>query len=161
MFAIKEIIDMAIRIEKNGEAVYRSAMEKISNPALVSLLEWMADEEDGHAKWFSDLKQEVEALSENPFIEEMSHELLNDLIGEQSFSLKEVDFSQIDSTNELIFIFIEFEKDSILFYEMLKPFIQDEDTLAQLDKIIVEENSHIERLREFILSERPETERNE
>ena len=161
MFAIKEIIDMAIRIEKNGEAVYRSAMEKISNPALVSLLEWMADEEDSHAKWFSDLKQEVEALSENPFIEEMSRELLNDLIGEQSFSLKEVDFYQVDSTNELIFIFIEFEKDSILFYEMLKPFIQDEDTLAQLDKIIVEENSHIERLREFILSERPETERSD
>ena len=161
MFAIKEIIDMAIRIEKNGEAVYRSAMEKISNPALVSLLEWMADEEDGHAKWFSDLKQEVEALSENPFIEEMSHELLNDLIGEQSFSLKEVDFSQIDSINDLIFTFIEFEEDSILFYEMLKPFIQDKDTLAQLDKIIVEENSHIERLREFILSERPETERSD
>ncbi len=161
MFAIKEIIDMAIRIEKNGEAVYRSAMEKISNPALVSLLEWMADEEDSHAKWFSDLKQEVEALSENPIIEEMSREQLSDLIGEQSFSLKEVDFSQVDSTNELIFIFIEFEKDSILFYEMLKPFIQDKDTLAQLDKIIVEENSHIERLREFILSERPETERSD
>lgn len=161
MFAIKEIIDMAIRIEKNGEAVYRSAIEKISNPALVSLLEWMADEEDCHAKWFSDLKQEVEALSENPIIEEMSREHLSDLIGEQSFSLKEVDFSQVDSTNELIFIFIEFEKDSILFYEMLKPFIQDEDTLAQLDKIIVEENSHIERLREFILSEMPETERND
>jgi len=91
----------------------------------------------------------------------MSREHLSDLIGEQSFSLKEVDFSQVDSTNELIFIFIEFEKDSILFYEMLKPFIQDEDTLAQLDKIIVEENSHIERLREFILSERPETERSD
>jgi len=161
LFAIKEIIDMAIRIEKNGEAVYRSAMEKISNPALVSLLEWMADEEDRHAKWFSDLKQEVEALSKNPFKEEMSRELLNDLIGEQSFSLKEVDFSQIDSINDLIFTFIEFEEDSILFYEMLKPFIQDEDTLAQLDKIIVEENSHIERLREFILSERPETERSD
>lgn len=161
MFAIKEIIDMAIRIEKNGEAVYRSAIEKISNPALVSLLEWMADEEDCHAKWFSDLKQEVETLSKNPFIEEMSRELLNDLIGEQSFSLKEVDFSQVDSTNELIFIFIEFEKDSILFYEMLQPFIQDKDTLAQLAKIIVEENSHIERLREFILSDMPETERSD
>lgn len=161
MFAIKEIIDMAIRIEKNGEAVYRSAIEKISNPALVSLLEWMADEEDCHAKWFSDLKQEVETLSKNPFIEEMSRELLNDLIGEQSFSLKEVDFSQVDSINDLIFTFIEFEEDSILFYEMLQPFIQDEDTLAQLAKIIVEENSHIERLREFILSDMPETERSD
>ncbi len=161
MFAIKEIIDMAIRIEKNGEAVYRSAVEKISNPALVSLLEWMADEEDRHAKWFSDLKQEVEALSENPFIEEMSRELLNDLIGEQSFSLKEVDFSKVDSINELTFTFIEFEEDSILFYEMLQPFIKDKDTLAQLDKIIAEENRHIELLREFILSEMPETERSD
>jgi len=161
LFAIKEIIDMAIRIEKNGEAVYRSAIEKISNPALVSLLEWMADEEDSHAKWFADLKQEVEALSKNPFIEEMSRELLNDLIGEQSFSLKEVDFSKVDSINNLIFTFIEFEEDSILFYEMLQPFIQDEDTLAQLDKIIAEENQHIERLREFIRSETPETERSD
>ena len=72
-----------------------------------------------------------------------------------------MDFSQVDSINDLIFTFIEFEEDSILFYEMLKPFIQDEDTLAQLDNIIVEENSHIERLREFILSEMPETERSD
>ncbi len=75
MFTIKEILDMAIRIEKNGEVVYRNAIEKISNPALVSLLKWMADEEVNHAKWFSKLKQEVETLSKNPFIEEMSREL--------------------------------------------------------------------------------------
>ena len=59
MFAIKEIIDMAIRIEKNGEAVYRSAMEKISNPALVSLLEWMADEEDSHRQKFAEIYESV------------------------------------------------------------------------------------------------------
>ena len=149
---------MAIRIEKNGEAVYRNAIEKISNPALVSLLKWMADEEVNHAKWFSKLKQEVETLSKNPFIEEMSRELLNELLGEQSFSLKDVDFSQVERINDLIVIFIEFEEDSILFYEMLHPFIQDEDTLVQLDKIIAEENLHIKRLREFIESEVPVTE---
>lgn len=32
---------MAIRIEENGVAVYRSAIEKISNPALVSLLKFL------------------------------------------------------------------------------------------------------------------------
>ena len=158
MFTIKEILDMAIRIEKNGEAVYRNAIEKISNPALVSLLKWMADEEVNHAKWFSKLKQEVETFSKNPFVEEMSRELLNELLGEQSFSLKDVDFSQVERINDLIAIFIEFEEDSILFYEMLHPFIQDEDTLVQLDKIIAEENLHIERLREFIESEVPVTE---
>ena len=144
---------MAIRIEKNGEAVYRNAMEKISNPTLVSLLEWMADEEVDHAKWFSDLKQEIETPSKNPFIEDMSHELLNDIIGDQSFSLKEVDFNKIEHLSDLIDIFIEFEKDGILFYEMLQMLIQNEDTLAQLHKIITEDNNHIQQLREFMESD--------
>lgn len=149
MFTIKEILDMAIRIEKNGEAVYRNAIEKISNPTLVSLLEWMADEEVNHSKWFSELKQEIETPSKNPFMEEISRELLDDIIGDQSFSLKEVDFSQIEHISDLIDIFIEFEKDSILFYEMLQMIIQNEETLAQLHKIITEENHHIEQLQEF------------
>ncbi len=83
---------------------------------------------------------------------------INELLGEQSFSLKDVDFSQVERINDLVAIFIEFEEDSILFYEMLHPFIQDEDTLVQLDKIIAEENLHIERLREFIEGEVPVTE---
>ena len=144
---------MAIRIEENGEAVYRNAMEKISNPTLVSLLEWMADEEVDHAKWFSDLKQEIETPSKNPFMEDMNQELLNDIIGDQSFSLKEVDFSQIEHTRDLIDIFIEFEKDSILFYEMLQMLIQEEDTLTQLHKIITEEYNHIEQLQDFLESD--------
>ena len=45
MFTINEILNMAIQIEKNGEAVYRKSIEQISDPKLVSLLEWMADEE--------------------------------------------------------------------------------------------------------------------
>jgi len=35
MFTIKKILEMAIRIEKNGEAVYCNALEKI-NPATLS-----------------------------------------------------------------------------------------------------------------------------
>lgn len=152
MFTINEIFDMAIRIEKNGESVYRSAIEKISNPKLVSLLNWIADEEADHAKWFFELKQEVEIQSKNPFVQAMSQEFLNDLLGDQSFSLKDVDFSQVGRINDLIYIFIEFEKDSILFYEMLLPFIRDEDSLAQLYKIIAEKG-HIDQLRELIESE--------
>ena len=158
MFTIKEILDMAIRIEKNGEAVYRNSMERISYPILVSLLEWMADEEVKHAEWFSDLKQETEMHSKNPFIENMNTELLNDIIGDQSFSLKEVDFSHIENIRELIDIFIEFEKDSILFYEMLQMLIQNEDTLTQLHKIITEENNHIEQLQAFMESDMSLTE---
>jgi len=155
MFAAEEILDMAIRIEKNGEAVYRNAVEKISNPALISLLEWMADEEVEHAEWFLELKEEAATPAKSPFVQEMGREFINGILGKQSFSLKEVDFSRINRINDLIDIFIEFEEDGILFYEMLQPFIQDQETLVQLNKIIGEEKSHIEQLRKFKESETP------
>ena len=137
-------------MEKNGEAVYRNAMEKVSNPVLVSLLEWMAKEESNHAKWFNDLKQKVETDAKNSIEAEISGDFLNDMIGDQSFSLKEIDFSQVDQIKDLVSIFIEFENDSILFYKMLQPLIQDQDTLVKLHSIVDEENRHIEKLRGFI-----------
>jgi rubrerythrin len=149
VFSANEILDMAIRIEKNGEAVYREAIEKISGAQLGSVLEWMADEEVKHANCFASLKEKIESTPTNLFVEEMSRELFNDLLGEKSFSHKEVNFSQIEDVNDLIAIFIEFEEDTILFYEMLVPFVEDESALENLKKIIAEENNHIDLLRQF------------
>ena len=148
MFSAKEIIDLAIKLEKNGEAVYRDAIGKVSNQGLVPLLEWMADEEVKHANWFADLKHNLEARNENPFAEEMSRELFNEMLGEKNFSLKDVDFSSIETVEELIGVFIEFEKDSIIFYEVLKPFVEDQAARKYLQKIIEEEKHHIDRLKE-------------
>ena len=150
MFTIQEILDMAIRIEKNGEAVYRRAIEIIPNRALSSSLEWMADEEVNHARWFSNMKQQVGTLSKDPFMEKMGSELLNDMMGDQSFSLKEVDFSQVAQIHDLIPIFIEFEKDSILFFEMLQMFTLQEDILGRLNRIIAEEKQHIRQLQDLL-----------
>ena len=149
MFTVKEILNMAIQIEQNGEAVYRRAIAKITDPKLISLLEWMADEEVKHAEWFASLKQEFELHPQKPLVQEISRDFLKDLLGGQEFSLEDQDFSKVEQVNELIDVFIEFEKDTILFYEILQPFIRDEDTLWQLKEIITEEKRHIELLREF------------
>lgn len=149
MFSAKEIIELAIKIEKNGEAVYRSAIEKVPNPGLVSLLEWMADEEVKHANWFAELKHNLETKNENPFVEEMGHELFNEMLGDKNFSLKDVDFAAIEEIDDLIETFIEFEKDSIIFYEVLKPFVEDPVVREYLNKIIDEEKHHIELLKEI------------
>jgi hypothetical protein len=113
------------------------------------MLAWMADEEAKHANWFGDLKINVESAATNLFAEEMGRELFNDLLGEKSFSHKDVNFSQIKNLPDLIAVFIEFEEDTILFYEMLVPFIEDGATLEGLKEIIAEENNHIDQLRLF------------
>ncbi len=153
MFTTDEIIDLAVQIEQNGESVYRDAISMLSNPDLISLLNWMADEEANHAQWFMGLKDQLEARNANPFVKEMSRELFNELLGEKSFSHKDVDFSRVADVDELMAIFIEFEKDTILFYEMLEPFIEDDRTRADLKKIIAEENNHISRLQDMMGNE--------
>jgi rubrerythrin len=60
-----------------------------------------------------------------------------------------VDFSKVGSTHELVSIFIEFEQDTVLFYELIAPFIEDEETRGHLQRVIAEEKRHIDRLREF------------
>jgi rubrerythrin len=153
VFSIQEILDLAIRLEKNGESVYRKAVDKVSKPDLVSLLEWMADEEVKHARWFSELKHTLETDSINPFMEEMGREIFTDMLGEKSFSHRDLDFSKIDQPHDLVAVFIEFEQDTVLFYETLKAFIEDSDTLNHLEKIIAEENNHIAKLHNFLADE--------
>jgi len=150
LFTANEILDMAIKLEKNGERVYRNAIEKVTKPEFIALLDWMADEEVKHANFFSNMKTELEASLANPFVEELSRELFDDLLGDKNFSLKEVDFSLVENTDDLIGIFIEFEKDSVIFYTVLEPFVEDPGVREHLKKIIEEENRHITHLEEFI-----------
>ena len=150
MFAIGEILDLAIRLEKNGEAVYRKAIQVVSDDEVKAVLDWMAAEEARHGQWFSELKTAYDQGRQDPFREEMSQQLIESLVGGQSFSLQEVDFSKTAGLAELLSIFIEFEKDTILFYGMIVPFVEDSETRAQLESIIAEENRHVDRLKQYM-----------
>ena len=145
MFSIHDILDIAIQLEKNGEKAYGNALAHTSNGSLRDLLTWSAGEEQRHAAWFSQLKTDVEMNADDHLISEMSETLANDIVADQSFSLKDVDFSQIHSTRDLVDIFIEFEEDTILFFEMLRSFITDQDTIGKLEQIIGEEKTHVEK----------------
>lgn len=148
MFTLGEIIQLALRIEENGERVYRKAAQEVNHPELKATLTWLADEEAEHGKWFGKLKDQVDGEREDPKLAEMAKGVLQGVLGEQTFSLAEADFSSIDHLRRLLEISLEFEKDTILFYEMLGAFIEDETVLGQLDRILEEENRHVRTLEE-------------
>ena len=152
MFSTGEIIDLAVQIEKNGEKVYRDALQKISNHPLSSLLEWLADQEAEHATWFSNLKPAITEAPVDTDLEEMGKTMLQRVLGDQTFSLTDVDFSRIDQIEGLIKLAIEFERDTVLFYEMIESFIDDEQTMDHLKKIIHEEERHAQVLEELLES---------
>jgi rubrerythrin len=148
MFSIREIIDMAIQLEKNAETFYRQALARVSTPILEPVLVCLADEERDHAQWFERLKrvlQEAKVAGERG---EISGAALRSLVGDQKFSLDEVDLSKIDSVPELIELAVEHEKDTIIFYQMLQSFIDDHQTSKELEEVIAQEEQHIKLLKE-------------
>jgi rubrerythrin len=150
LFTLGEIIDLAVRIEMNGQKAYRKAQVQVTDPALASMLGWLADEEAEHEKWFPNLKQGVKEIGEDPKLEEMAKGVLQGVLGDQAFSIDEADFSKVEDLNQLLELSVEFEKDTVLFYEMLSAFIQDEPTLNRLSRIIEEENRHVRTLQDFL-----------
>jgi len=60
VFEIKEILDLAIRLEKNGEATYRQAILTSTHAELKAALDWMAQEEASHGQWFSRLRTSLD-----------------------------------------------------------------------------------------------------
>ena len=152
MFEIKEIIDLALQIEKNGEKIYRKALRHIENPAIYTVLQKLADEELNHIEWFTSLKQSIKSTTDDPKLVEMGKTILNRVLGAQAFSLEDVEFFEISRIDDLLKLAIEFEKDTILFYEMFRPLLSHTEELNHLDQIIAEENQHIEHFQDALNS---------
>jgi rubrerythrin len=151
LFSIAEIIAIAVQLERNGEKAYRRALEASEDTGLNDLLKWMADEELAHAEQFSQLQEKIADDEESHLVQKMSDSLVDAFIKGQTFSLEGVNFSDLMDSGELIETFIEFEQDTILFYDMLKSFILDEKIIQQLERIIKEEEIHVQKLQELLL----------
>jgi len=151
MFNAREIIDIAIVIEQNAERRYRSASRHARNSALKDLLDWVANEELIHVDRFQEIGKQIqqpggESLASDAGI---TDEFVDIISGNASFSLEDIDFSKVKTISDLLTIFIEFEKDTVLFYEMLSAFVIDEEASRKIRVIIEEEEKHIEKFRIF------------
>lgn len=149
MFTMDDLLEVAVKMEKNGEAVYRNAIKKIRQKALTGLLTWMAAEEAAHGRWFMDQKGRLSLKPEEKKLKEMIPQVLTDMMGENTLSLDDVEFDRITTPLELLNTFIEFEKETIQFYELLELFIEEDDVLKGLKKIIREEKTHVEKLNDM------------
>jgi len=143
MFTLAEVYDLGIRIEKNGEKFYRDALEQTWSKPMADMLRLLAQEEVKHVDFFVKRMDGLKEKRENPFLDEMGSSMLKDILGNQTFSLKDTDVSKIRSVEELVALAIEFEKDTILFYEMVGSFITDEKARGELEVIIEEEERHV------------------
>jgi rubrerythrin len=146
MFNLGDIIGIAVRIEQNGEKVYTKAAKGASDPLLCSVFAKLASDEIEHGKWFEALRAQAEITGIAPALEDMGKTMLQDIVGDKAFSLTETDLSEIKNIKALLDAAIEFEKDSIIFYEMIAGFVTDDKAINGLKIIIEEENRHVRQL---------------
>jgi rubrerythrin len=147
MFTIADIRDIAIQIERNGEAAYLQAGEMVEDPELRRLLRTMAGQEKEHAHWFEQMQLPLDPERQNPQIAEMGRELLQTITAKQTFSLEAERLIAAEDICAVLQQSREFERDTILFYEMLYDYLEEgEVARRQLIKIIEEEKIHIKHL---------------
>jgi rubrerythrin len=146
MFEIREILDLAIQIEENGEALYRRAAADADNAETSALLTWLADEESRHAEFFKEFRDALTLEETHPVLAELKREVFADILDRRTFSLEEKDVAALETAAQVVEASVEFESDTALFYEVLAPFVVDEGTAAQLRRIIQEERRHFEKL---------------
>ncbi|MCG8550821.1 MAG: ferritin family protein [Desulfobacterales bacterium] len=150
MFTLNDLFDIAIKMEENGRNVYLTALKQAGSRDMESLVQWMADEEHCHKSWFETQKEHLSSSSLDLGI--MLPGVIKEMMGNNSLSLDELDFSQIATPVQMLETFIMFEKDTILFYEFLEAFVESEPVKAGLHKIIAEEMAHVDKISAMIKS---------
>jgi len=146
MFTIGDIRNIAIQIEKNGEETYRNASKAAKDPQVAEVLAWMADEEKRHAKWFSHLQSSKPLTKEQEEVEAVGRTLLQNMVKGNNFLLDEEELINAKNVEEVLARSKVFELDTILFYEFLIGFLDDQEAVEQLQRIIEEERNHIIQL---------------
>ena len=146
MFTIADICDIAVQIERNGEATYRKAAQNIENKAIAENLNRMADEEHRHAQLFSTLDDTRSTGPPQDELESMGRALLRDMVKDKTFSLAAEKLSMVSHLAAFFEQSIIFERDTIIFYEMLREFVDDAAVRTKLDRIIAQEREHIDQI---------------
>lgn len=150
-FSAKEILEMAIRIEKNGLEFYKQAGNASRSERLKQLFTFLAGEEKKHIMFFGEMDRYVQDddLSDtlDPYFEEASL-YLNALANSRVFTDKNEGkrlAGKIHDEQEALQTAINMEKDSILFYYEFSNAVANKDK-AILKGIIEEEKSHLGKL---------------
>jgi len=150
MFTFGDIKNIAVQIERNGEDSYLKASKVSTDPKITEILLWMAEQERKHANWFTNLKSSKPLTTEQIEMEAVGQTLLQDMVKGNDFLLDEKNLEKSTSVREVLDISISFEEDTILFYQFLLDFLDDQEDQEQLQRIITEEQSHITQLEQML-----------
>lgn len=152
-FSGKEVLEIAIQIEKNGYAFYSQAAQNVLDKKAKELLEWLSLEEKNHIGRFEDIlfSFDPEQLDMNPAELEEYFLYLKALADARVFTTEtkaREAANSIRNETDAIDLAIGFEKDSLLFLQWMKVMVKGNDA-AVVETLQREEMLHLKKLLEL------------
>ena len=147
-FSGRELIDIAIGIERNGVSFYHSLAESAGSEIAKGVYEYLAGEELKHIEVFQSMLGSVADYRPPETYTEEYDLYLRALIDSRVFSDDQTAYDiaqRVASDAEAIQIALGAEKDSILFYSEIWDLVRQSDREV-VNKIIKEEKSHLRQL---------------
>ena len=148
-YSADEIVDIAVRIEENGQKFYSACAESTSDANLKKVFNHLADQEEKHKSTFEKLREKMAdyKLDSATYTDEVDL-YIKALADSQVFSPGTDVVRLAKETGDvlsLLSLAIGAEKDSILFYgEMLE--LTEDAQRKTISAIVREEQSHVVEL---------------
>jgi len=143
-----EIIEIAVRLEENGEAFYAGAAAKATTPGIKALFQDLAVQEQHHRRAFQRMGGGAVELILSPeqwdeFQAYADALLRNSLFARPQGALSRA--TEAQDERQAVESAHGFEKEALLFFHSLRDAVRGPG-LQTVDQIIQEEKRHIQRL---------------
>ena len=147
IFTGDEIFRIAIELEKKGEEFYEALAETAGDQKVAELCKDLAAQEQQHARLFDDLRVKTTSRA-------ASRPLSWDELHFAQMLVEERALPDPDEAREVVAkqglaaaldMAIQFEKDSVLFFQELLPVVDEQDRQA-VSAIVEQEKQHAQRL---------------
>lgn len=149
-FSIDEIFEMAVEIERHAAELYRRAARQARRAQTKQLFLSLAATELDHQKTFEQMQKDSSGAQMPSFDPDNQAALylkaLADAKGREGKASPAAKLSGSESTEQILRLAVEAEKDSVAFYVGLKDLVAERSSKDKLDAIIREEMSHIIQL---------------
>ena len=155
-FNIDETLQMAIQIEKNGQAFYEKAAANAADEKVKQEFKALAAMEKTHEVFFTELKAQLSAAEKDPTVFDPDNEgvlYLNAFASGHVFkkdSNPAAELTGDESVEDILLKAIGLEKDSIVFYLGIKDMVPEKLGKDKVEKVIKEEMGHIRLLSQKI-----------
>jgi len=143
--SLESVLDLAVWLEKHGQAFYEDARDAVTDPGLKETFATLAAEEKKHCAIYTDLYELYTGKSAE------GDELLGEYGNFIRLLIKEIsqflEFDGVLTQEELIDRALQFEKDTLLYFNEVKPLFRGKAG-ALIEAVCREEKRHIQQLLE-------------